>query len=207
MLTLGSVSLSCAANTERADTQSKGEQSTGSADGAATALVTPSPAPSTTLAADGRSVSDGQRRLSISAAHDLTPGGQRVVVTGSGYSVDKGVYVAFCVLPKPGQRPPQCGGGADTTGASGDSAWISSNPPEYGRQLATPYGTGGSFRVTLSVRSAIVAGVDCRTTACAILTRNDHTRGSDRSQDLVVPVTFRDSSTGARPVPSGTGNP
>ena len=78
----------------------------------------------------------------------------------------------------------------DTTGTGTASAWISSNPPPYGVTLATPYTKGGTFRVRLTVSPVINAQVDCRTTACAIVTRADHTRPGDRRFDVAVPVTF-----------------
>ena len=79
-------------------------------------------------------------------------------------------------------------------GDGGSSAWISSNPPPYGEGLATPYtggGTDGGFTVELSVK-AKDDNTDCTAsgTECAVVTRNDHTRSSDRGQDKFVPVTF-----------------
>jgi hypothetical protein len=124
----------------------------------------------------------------VTPARDLDPAGQVVQVTGQGYDTAKGIYVAFCVVPPPGQLPSPCGGGAGP-GAQGAARWITSNPPPYGEGLAQPYGPGGSFSTTLVV-SPTIGTVDCRTTACAVVTRNDHTRTADRSQDLLVPVTF-----------------
>ncbi|MDO0934797.1 hypothetical protein QQY66_25095 [Streptomyces sp. DG2A-72] len=37
------------------------------------------------------------------------------------------------------------------SGTSHSSAWISSDPPDYGEDLAIPYGDGGSFEVELTV--------------------------------------------------------
>ncbi|SCL61718.1 hypothetical protein GA0070617_4743 [Micromonospora yangpuensis] len=132
--------------------------------------------------------------------------GTTVTVTGSGYDVDKGVYVAFCVDNGAGKVPSPCGGGADTTGSLGASHWISSNPPSYAEGLTEPYGAGGTFRVTLKVTPAI-GDVDCTTRRCVVATRADHTRPADRSQDVRVPVTFaaaptRSSAPAAGPAPS-----
>ena len=69
------------------------------------------------------------------------------------------------------------------------AAWVSSHPPSYAGDLASPYGPGGTFSVTISV-GPMIGTVDCRQVQCAILTRNDHTRSGDRSQDVVVPVRF-----------------
>ncbi|MEV4773528.1 hypothetical protein [Micromonospora humida] len=126
--------------------------------------------------------------------------GATVTVTGSGYDVTKGIYVAFCVDNGAGVAPSPCGGGADTTGSTGASHWISSNPPSYGEGLAVPYGQGGSFRVTLTVNSRI-GTVDCTVSRCVVASRADHTRAADRSQDVRVPVTF---ATAAAPAPTRT---
>ncbi|MFI5935293.1 hypothetical protein [Actinoplanes sp. NPDC051494] len=129
------------------------------------------------------------KRLSVSATKGLDRAGQTVTVTGRGYDVSKGIYVAFCVDNGAGVMPSPCGGGADMTGGSGTSAWISSNPPSYGEELARPYGGGGSFTVTLRV-SQMIGEIDCVVRGCAVVTRNDHTRTGDRSQDVRVPVRF-----------------
>lgn len=138
-------------------------------------------------------------RLVVSKTTGLAAAGDTVTVSGSCYDVTKGVYVAFCVVPRPGAVPSPCGGGVDMSGANGLSHWISSNPPAQGVGLTTPYGPGGSFTVTMRPSSQLNASVDCRRTSCAVVTRNDHTRASDRSQDVIVPVTFA-----ADPAPATT---
>src|SRR5690606_12035619 len=67
------------------------------------------------------------------------------------------------------------------------------------------YGPGGSFTVTLQLSPEISPGLDCKVVRCAIVTRNDHTRGSDRSQDLMLPVTF--STAAVAPPPPTTAVP
>ncbi|BCJ62253.1 hypothetical protein Jiend_56750 [Micromonospora endophytica] len=52
-----------------------------------------------------------------------------------------------------------------------------------------PYGPGGSFTVQLKITPRF-GDVDCTTRRCVVSTRNDHTRGADRSQDVRVPVSF-----------------
>lgn len=142
------------------------------------------------LSPGGLTVGDGQRSLRVAQATELSPAGQQVAVAGSGYDTDKGVYVALCLVT-PADRPPSpCGGGIDIDGVSGASAWISSNPPSYGEGLAIPYGEGGTFSVTVSVSPVLAGGFDCRQVQCAIVTRNDHVRTADRSQDLAIPVRF-----------------
>jgi hypothetical protein len=136
--------------------------------------------------------------ITVSRTTGLNPAGDTITVSGSGYDVTKGIYVAVCVDNGPGQTPTPCLGGADTRGGSGGSKWISSNPPSYGKGLATPYGPGGTFTVALSVVAVDpVTGTDCTRVRCAAVTRADHTRTSDRSQDARVPLTF-----GLPPAPS-----
>lgn len=161
-------------------------------------------APPTQLSADGRTSTDGQRTLTVSQAVDLDPAGQAVGVAGSGYDATKGIYVALCVIPPRNVLPTPCGGGVDTEGQAGASQWISSSPPDYGVGLATPYGPGGSFSTSFTVRAQIAPGIDCRQVRCAILTRSDHTRTADRSQDILIPVTFR-ADPGAGGGAGGTG--
>ncbi|MGK2964966.1 MAG: heme/hemin ABC transporter substrate-binding protein, partial [Tepidiformaceae bacterium] len=136
------------------------------------------------------STGDGTRSLYVSNATTLNVNGDVVTVSGSGYDMEKGIYVALCVMTAPGVIPSPCGGGVDTAGTSGSSAWISSNAGSVGEGLAIPYGAGGSFTVTLNVGPVVNSAIDCRVVQCAIATRNDHTRRDDRSQDLKVPITF-----------------
>jgi hypothetical protein len=146
--------------------------------------------------------------ISVSRTTDLDPAGTQVTVRGSGFDTSKGIYVAFCVTPPRGAAPSPCGGGIDMDGSSGGSVWISDDPPPYGVGLAQPYGSGGSFEVAIRVTAAI-GDVDCRTTSCAVVTRADHTRNSDRSQDVIVPVTFATPAPPPAPAPappSGGGN-
>ena len=135
------------------------------------------------------SATDGMRTLTVATTTDLDPAGQTVEVHGSGYDETKGVYVAFCVARAPGVVPEPCGG----VGAS-SAAWVSSNAPSYSGNLATSYGPGGTFTVNVTV-SATIGAFDCRQVQCGVATRNDHTRTSDRSQDVTVPVSFAGSPT------------
>lgn len=146
------------------------------------------------LAEGGSTTRDG-KTLSVSKVVELRAEGEQVTVRGSGYDRSKGVYVAFCVDNGPGQVPTPCGGGADTEGSSGNSVWISSFPPAYGTGLARPYGDGGTFEVQIHVKAQLNEEVDCRQVRCAVVTRNDHTRSEDRSQDLLVPIRFAAPAT------------
>lgn len=145
-------------------------------------------------------------RIDVTPDSDLDPAGQVVTVRGEGYDTTKGIYVAWCVVPPPGQVPSPCGGGADQDGTSGSSVWVSSNPPPYGVGLARPYGLGGTFEVDVEVTRWINDEVDCLVTACAVTTRNDHTRTNDRSQDVFHPVSFRAEPT-AEPTSRSTPAP
>jgi hypothetical protein len=111
-----------------------------------------------------------------------------VRVTGRGYDPAIGIYVAVCTSAAPSSGS-ACVGGADMTGASGSSAWISSDPPPYGEKLAIPFGPGGTFSVTLTVRAS-GPGLDCTAVRCGVITRADHTRYGTRSQDAFVPLRF-----------------
>lgn len=172
----------------------------------------PRVAPVTRVSSDGRTGTDGTRTLSLSQAAGLEPDGQTIAVAGSGYDAGKGIYVALCVIPPRNHQPSPCGGGVDVEGQAGAAQWISSNPPDYGAGLAQPYGPGGSFSTRFTVRAQIAAGIDCRQVRCAVVTRADHTRTADRSQDIIVPVSFRadpvpagPSSDGGAPGPAGGG--
>ena len=127
----------------------------------------------------------------VSQTDGLNPAGQEITVTGTGFDEAQGIYVSVCVDNGPGQLPTPCLGGVDTTGASGSSAWISSNPPPYAEGLTIPYGAGGSFEVTIfAVGGDPNTGIDCTVVTCSLVTRSDHTATDDRSQDTRTPLTF-----------------
>ncbi|MCF1594891.1 immunoglobulin domain-containing protein [Streptomyces muensis] len=131
----------------------------------------------------------GGQKLTVTPVNHLATENQTLKVTGSGYDTKKGIYVALCVDNGDGELPTPCIGGVDMTGGSHSSAWISSDPPDYGEELAIPYGTGGTFEVELTV-DAKDDYTDCFKTTCVLATRNDHTLSGDRSQDVKVPVSF-----------------
>ena len=139
-----------------------------------------------------RAVAKGDygQRVVVSQTQNLDPLGQRIVVRGRQFNPRVGVYVALCVKPNEGDAPSPCGGGVNLDASSQSSAWVSSNPPPYARNLATPFKKKGRFKVTLHVSSRI-GDIDCRRIRCAIAVRADHTRSQDRSHDVIVPVDFR----------------
>jgi len=164
-------------------------------------------APPVSLSADGRTATAGPMTLTVSHAAGIVPG-QAVTVSGSGFDVEKGIYVALCVVPPTNLPPSPCGGGQDRAGTGGYSEWISSNPPSYARGLTVPYGPGGSFSVTLTLAPNLPNGLDCYSVRCAIYTRADHTRSQDRSLDVGIPVTFAAAApTTAAPPPPTTAAP
>jgi hypothetical protein len=128
--------------------------------------------------------------LTVTPTGGLSALGQTVKVRGRGFSELVGIYVGLCVMPRAGTKPTPCGGGVDQDGSSQASAWISSNPPPYGANLAVPYKRGGKFSVRIKV-SPRIGAYDCRVVRCAVVARADHTRANDRAWDVAVPVTFR----------------
>jgi hypothetical protein len=66
---------------------------------------------------------------SISVEKNTFSKSTRVTVTGRGFDETVGIYLALCVVPKPGERPTPCGGGVNKGGTGESSYWISSNPP------------------------------------------------------------------------------
>lgn len=139
----------------------------------------------------------GGQTLTVDRAAGLNAAGDAVNVSGAGFDLGKGVYLGVCLNNGPGAAATPCLGGVDITGGSGSSVWISSNPPAYGQGLAQPFtetGGKGSFHVSLSVRAAdALTNCEDKATApngCVIVTRADHTRGADRSPDVMVPISF-----------------
>jgi LPXTG-motif cell wall-anchored protein len=189
----------------------RGRRVAGAATLAAIALTLSTTSPAT--AASGWATGPEGQRLTVSKASGLDPAGETVTVSGTGYNTEKGIYVAFCVDNGAGKTPTPCIGGVDMSGESGASVWISSNPPSYGEGLAEPYGGSGhkgTFSVRLKVRSKD-ANTDCAKAGvtCSVISRNDHTRGSDQSQTVRIPVTFGGGSGtagdgGAAATPSTT---
>ncbi|WP_104091022.1 LPXTG cell wall anchor domain-containing protein [Arthrobacter sp. GMC3] len=139
----------------------------------------------------------GGQTLTADRSAGLNAAGDSVSVSGAGFDLSKGVYLGVCVNNGPGAAATPCLGGVDTTGGSGSSVWISSNPPSYGQGLAQPFietGGKGSFTVNLSVQASD-ALTNCEDKAkapngCVIVTRADHTRSADRSADVMIPISF-----------------
>ncbi|RJQ78212.1 hypothetical protein D5S17_13610 [Pseudonocardiaceae bacterium YIM PH 21723] len=122
--------------------------------------------------------------LQVSKTADLNPDGEKVTVTGTGYNLgDKGIYVAVCVVPKPGEQPTPCIGGGNPT--SGKTAWLSNQPGATGKVNAD-----GTFKVDINA-AAVYGSTDCRQVTCAMVTKRDHYNLADREWDVLVPLTFK----------------
>ncbi|RDG38826.1 endoglucanase [Streptomyces corynorhini] len=166
-------------------------------------------APVAAAAVPGSATGPTGQTLTVSNTENLTPKGATLTVKGSGYAPDKGVYLAFCAVPeKAGEQPTPCIGGADMSGITGSSFWISNNPPEYAKDLVKPFAVGadgkGSFELNLTVK-ATEGDIDCTRLRCAVVTKADHTHFTERDQDVVVPVTFGSGTEEPTPeVPEGT---
>lgn len=115
--------------------------------------------------------------------------GTKVLVTGKGYNTKVGIYVTYCVIPKKGVRPSDCGP-FDITGKNNASVWVSSNPPVYAALLVKPFGKGGTFKLKIPV-TRMIGNFDCKKVRCALTTRADHTNGSLRKADVFIPITIK----------------
>src|SRR5690625_3291166 len=119
---------------------------------------------------------DGQE-LTVSTT-SVDPNGSRVIVTGTGYREDVGIYVGVCAVPETGEAPGPCLGGVNMEGEGDGSYWISTNPPAYAEGLTIPFEEDGSFEVEISVM-ADDGHTDCLDASvapngCALSTRADH---------------------------------
>ena len=139
-------------------------------------------APTTTVVAASRP------KLYVSQTSNLNPNGTSVTVRGTGYDVKKGVYVIVCSQAAPGPQA-TCIGGVNIDGSSSSSVWVSSNPPNYAVGLTTPFLPDGSFIIDLVV-VAKSGALDCTVLKCGVVTRSDHLRYTDRTQDVFVPISF-----------------
>lgn len=138
-----------------------------------------------------KTTKSGPATLSATPVNNLNSTNARVKVKGKGFDQRIGIYIGLCVTPaKDSVKPGPCGGGINMNARDPASAWISSNPPPYGADLAIPFKKGGVFSVTLSISSQI-GEIDCKVTSCSIVTRADHTKSSYRGADLFIPVTFK----------------
>ena len=154
-----------------------------------TASTTIQQTPVTTMKLTTTTVASTSRpKLSVSQTTNLNPNGTSVTVRGSGYDIAKGVYVIVCTQAAPGAQS-TCVGGVNIDGSSPSSVWVSSNPPSYAIGLTTDFQPDGSFNIVLQV-VAKSGELDCTLVKCGVVTRSDHLRYTDRTQDVFVPITF-----------------
>ncbi len=172
-----------------AGTLSLGESETSST--VSTTSVLPKPV-STTASSPSTVAPTSRPKLSVSQTTNLNPNGTSVTVRGTGYDVAKGVYVIVCTQAAPGPQS-TCVGGVNIDGSSASSVWISSQPPSYAVGLTTDFQPDGSFSVMLLV-VARSGGLDCTVVKCGVVTRSDHLRYTDRTQDVFVPISFNANS-------------
>ncbi|MEV7909332.1 hypothetical protein [Streptomyces griseus] len=139
--------------------------------------------------------------LTVSATTGLDPAGQKVRVTGEGYGLTTGIYVALCKDNGDNRVPSPCLGGADMSGGSKTSQWIVPPGDPYEGDLALAFGPGGTFDVEIEV-TAKGDGLDCAEVSCSVVTRADHRAAGDRTQDVRIPVAFAGQEPGE---PGGEG--
>ncbi|MCL6288212.1 hypothetical protein [Streptomyces sp. 43Y-GA-1] len=139
--------------------------------------------------------------LTVSATTGLDPAGQKVRVSGEGYGLTTGIYVALCKDNGDNRVPSPCLGGADMSGGSQTSQWIVPPGDPYEGDLAQAFGPGGTFDVEIEV-TAKGDGLDCAEVSCSVVTRADHRAAGDRTQDVRIPVAFAGEEPGE---PGGEG--
>ena len=163
------------------------------------------PLTATAIGDDGRTRTIDVRSAEPGGTVDtsaLEPG-QNLVVSGTGFDTGQGIYVAICRIPEdPATKPGPCLGGVPSTEAGEEFAegsvqfapsnWINDDWAWklFGARSYDDAATG-TFTAYLEVVDPVGDGVDCRTDACGIFTRNDHTALNDRVQDVYLPVAFR----------------
>jgi len=157
------------------------------------------PSSSTAVAAETKPQLNAKGRYGQSLSVDrgnIGPDG-KITVSGKGFDTTVGLYLSLCKEPPKGRQPTPCGGGMDSTAATGSAIWIANNAPAYAANLIRPFGEGGTFRFELEFQPTF-GGVDCRKEKCAITIRADHLRSGDRSHDILIPVTFGQTPAGSQ---------
>jgi hypothetical protein len=127
------------------------------------------------------------QRLEVSKTR-VSPG-EIITVSGRRFDPEIGLYLSFCKIPEPGAQPTPCSS-INMQERSNTGYWISSNAPSYAKGLTIPFKKNGSFKVRLKIVPQI-NNFECRSNQCAVTIRADHLRTGDRSQDLLVPIRFK----------------
>jgi hypothetical protein len=148
---------------------------------------------------------DRTRTLSIATESGADPNldavsaGDRLIVTGSGFDGDRGLYVAVCRIPDEiDGKPGPCLGGVGSQEVEdfdegvvqyAASNWINE---AFAWRLFGARGfddTGsGAFTAYIELPPVADDNIDCSVDPCGLYTRNDHTAAGDRVQDLYVPL-------------------
>jgi hypothetical protein len=135
------------------------------------------------------------------ATLDSIQAGDRLIVSGSGFDAQRGIYVAICQVPdRVDVRPGPCLGGVPSLDSEGSGTeaveWAPSNwiNQQWAWRLfgARSYDDTeqGTFRAFILVPPSSQEGLDCTVVRCGLFTRNDHTALDNRMQDLYLPVRF-----------------
>ena len=90
-------------------------------------------------------VIQGAQGQALTVSATTAKSGSMITVSGNRFDETVGIYLAFCVVPKKGQKPTPCGGGVNKAGLGEASFWISSNPPPYAIGLTEEFLPGGRF--------------------------------------------------------------
>jgi hypothetical protein len=135
-------------------------------------------------------VIQGAQGQALTVSATTAKSGSMITVSGNRFDETVGIYLAYCVVPKKGQKPTPCGGGVNKAGLGEASFWISSNPPPYAIGLTEEFLPGGRFTHKVKV-SKKIGNFDCTKVKCAITVRADHLRGDDRSYDMFVPIKIK----------------
>lgn len=152
---------------------------------------------------DGRTrVLSATRESSDGRGLDALISGDRIIVTGSGYNPDSGIYVALCAVPTTVDlKPGPCLGGVPSTMPRAEniegvieyapSNWINDQWAWrlFGARSFDNRETG-EFTAYIEVPGFRDDVVNCQEVRCGLYTRNDHTALEDRVQDIYIPVDF-----------------
>ena len=134
----------------------------------------------------------GGATLIVDPAAGLTPKGEQIKVSGTGFKTTAGLYVAICHAD--GKAPASLrdcvGGPIPTANTTKSWAHISSSGVAVPGQIATDWGPKGSFSVSLTMPASNPESdaLDCAQVVCAVYTTPDS--GEDATQNLAVPLTF-----------------
>ncbi|MGI8414659.1 MAG: hypothetical protein ACR2P2_00305 [Nakamurella sp.] len=157
----------------------------GAAAGAASAA-----APALAAAAPATTVSNGQRKVSVSPAGEIPGAASSIGVKGSGFSGKGDLWVAICQDGKgaPNNLNACLGGSIPGKNVTKEWATVTDNPDLEASGLNVIKWQGGSFSGTLQLTSAADASADCVTGKCSVYVRSSESGGK---QNVTVPIAFQ----------------